>query len=353
MFGTNRHSRVGIEGQQFTINGQPTLAGREYDGHSLEGLLFNARMVQALFDDEHPSTRPIFAYPDTGTFDPDRNVTECCRAMPSWQGDRRQSRLQAITVNFQGGRPVRAAPDQPWRVSGFTADGSLKPAWLERLHRLLTRADTLGLVVILGYFYFGQEDVFRDDEAVRTAATNLTDWLLTNEFTNVLVEVTNECNVNYDRRPFQPEHIDELIRTIQARSRAGWHYDVGVSFGGGTVPTSQVIEASDYVLMHGNGVEHPDRIREMVEETRADPAYDDEPIVFNEDDHYEFDAADNNMEAAISRYASWGYFDPGTNDYASGFQCPPVDWRIRTDRERAFFRQLHRIVHGETPPHTA
>jgi len=35
------------------------------------------------------------------------------------------------------------------------------------------------------------------------------------------------------------------------------------------------------------------------------------PILFNEDDHFDFDKPMNHMIAAISTYASWGYFDPG------------------------------------------
>lgn len=82
MFGEDRHTRVGIGGRKFTVNGAPTLRGREYRGHSLEGLLFNARMVQALFDDANEDTRPVFAYPDTEEFDPERNVREFCQAIP-------------------------------------------------------------------------------------------------------------------------------------------------------------------------------------------------------------------------------------------------------------------------------
>ncbi len=30
------------------------------------------------------------------------------------------------------------------------------------------------------------------------------------------------------------------------------------------------------------------------------------PILFNEDDHFDFDRPENNMMAAVSEYASWG-----------------------------------------------
>jgi len=40
-----RKTEVGIVGDAFHINGQPTYAGRFWNGHKVEGLLFNSRMV--------------------------------------------------------------------------------------------------------------------------------------------------------------------------------------------------------------------------------------------------------------------------------------------------------------------
>jgi hypothetical protein len=68
------------------------------------------------------------------------------------------------------------------------------------------------------------------------------------------------------------------------------------------------------------------------------------PILFNEDDHFDFERPINNLTQAISRYASWGYFDPGASNYQDGYQCPPVNWRINTPRKRAFFDLLKEIT---------
>jgi hypothetical protein len=72
------------------------------------------------------------------------------------------------------------------------------------------------------------------------------------------------------------------------------------------------------------------------------------PILFNEDDHFDFDRPRNNMTAAVGEYASWGYFDPGESDYRNGYQCPPVNWGINTPRKRAFFSSLARMTGTET-----
>jgi hypothetical protein len=56
---------VSIQGEQFLINGTPTYKGRTWNGKRVEGLLLNARMVQAIFDDLNPETVGRWAYPDT------------------------------------------------------------------------------------------------------------------------------------------------------------------------------------------------------------------------------------------------------------------------------------------------
>ena len=53
----NRKTTVSIDGQAFLINGRPTYPDRLYNGHKIEGLLLNSRMVQGIFDDRNPQTR--------------------------------------------------------------------------------------------------------------------------------------------------------------------------------------------------------------------------------------------------------------------------------------------------------
>ena len=80
------------------------------------------------------------------------------------------------------------------------------------------------------------------------------------------------------------------------------------------------------------------------------------PIVFNEDDHFDFEQPANNMLAALASYASWGYFDPGQGaggrgakgDYVEGYQNVPVNWGINTPRKRAFFDLVREVAGGAT-----
>jgi hypothetical protein len=93
-------------------------------------------------------------------------------------------------------------------------------------------------------------------------------------------------------------------------------------------------------------VDDPNRIAAMVEGTRRVSGYRTMPVLFNEDDHYDFDKPRNNMTAAVSQYASWGYFDfrmPGEG-FDDGFQSVPVNWGISSPRKQAFFALLREMT---------
>jgi hypothetical protein len=217
---------------------------------------------------------------------------------------------------------------------------------VNRLRRVLDRADELGLVVILGLFYFGQDERLRDESAIRGACDRATRWLLSEGYTNVLVEVDNECDVEpcYEHEILKPHRVHELIEQVKMISHEGRSLLVGTSYGGGSIPGESVLAASDFVLLHGNFVEDPARIAEMVRQTRALPSYRPMPILFNEDDHFRFDEPMNNMVAAVSEYASWGYHDKGESNYRDGYQNPPVDWGTNTERKRSFFALLREMT---------
>jgi len=76
-------TEISIQGTDFYINGKPTYQGRYHEGRRIEGLLLNSRMVQAIFDDANPNTIDKWCYPDTNLWDPDRNTTEFCAALPT------------------------------------------------------------------------------------------------------------------------------------------------------------------------------------------------------------------------------------------------------------------------------
>jgi hypothetical protein len=124
-----RNTEITIHDAQFHINGKPTYAKRQWRGLDIEGLLLNARLVQGIFDDLNLATRPLWAYPDTGLWDAERNTCEFIAAMPEW----RRRGLIAFTINLQGGSPQGYSKEQPaqLRWSGWPAR-----EYMERLERI-------------------------------------------------------------------------------------------------------------------------------------------------------------------------------------------------------------------------
>jgi hypothetical protein len=111
-------------------------------------------------------------------------------------------------------------------------------------------------------------------------------------------------------------------------------------------PEPNVVASSDFLLLHGNGVSDPAKITQMVQQTKEVEGYHPVPIVFNEDDHYNFDQPDNNFVSAVNAHASWGFFDFRRDGEAfeEGYQSIPADWGINSERKRSFFNLLKEMT---------
>ncbi len=337
-----RKTEVEIRADQFFINEKPTYPERYWKGNKIEGLLMNSRMVQGVFDDLNPETIKNWEYPDTEKWDADRNTDEFISQMPVWKS----YGLLSFTINLQGGSPFGYSQGQPWINSAFTEKGELRNDYFLRLEKILDRADELGMVPIVGLFYFGQDERLEDEKAVINAVEKAVDWILEKGYANVLIEVNNECNVRYDHEILQPERVHELIDLVKSKEKNGRRLLVSTSYGGGAVPKENVVRSSDFILLHGNGVKDPNNITAQVEATRKVEGFSGQPIVYNEDDHFNFDQELNNFTAATAAYASWGFFDYRMKDegFEQGYQSVPVDWGINSERKKGFFELLKEIT---------
>jgi len=343
-----RHTAVSIKGEKFLINGQPTHAGKTFNNQSIEGLLFNARLVQATFDDENPDTRKRWSYPDGTPYDADRNTREFIAALPEYK----KHGLTGFTINLQGGSPQGYSQEpQVWINSAFNDDGSLKPAYMKRVEAVLDKADELGMIVILGYFYFGQAPRMKPD-AIERAADNATEWLIAKKYTHVIIEIANETDhPKYAHPGLKPKAANILIERVQRRSQdkiatPAKRLLVSTSLMGGNLPTDAMVRSSDFILLHGNGVGDPQKISAMVQKVRKMSVYRGQPILFNEDDHFDFDKPTNNFLAAVEAGAGWGYFDYRMKGegFDEGHQSIPVNWGISSNRKRGFFELLKKIT---------
>lgn len=338
---------VEIKGNQFYINGKPTYEGCSWNGNKIEGLLMNSRMVQGVFDDLNPKTRDTFAYPDTQKWDAERNNKEFVSAMPVWKS----YGLNSFSLNMQGGSPFGYG-NFDFLNPGFKSDGALDRNYMKRLDRILKKADELGMVVILGLFYFGQDQNLKDEEAVINATKNMLDWLFKKEFKNVIIEINNETSgkINeYNHQILLHQRVHELINYVKNTQKKGYRYLVGTSFPARIIPTKNVVDASDYVMFHGNAKRKTEDFRTLIENVKIVVGNRNMPIVINEDDNFDFLNPSSHFNIALENYISWGFFDyrkKGVTDQREGFQTIPIDWGINSETKKAFFNKLKEITIG-------
>ncbi|MFN3730042.1 MAG: hypothetical protein ACK4XJ_10050 [Fimbriimonadaceae bacterium] len=334
--------RVETRGEAFLFNGAPTWPGRP-----CEGLVFNSRMVQAIVDEEDPTVRASITYPDTGAWDPDRNTSEFCRALPEY----RRYGLQGVTVGLQGGGSCyRSDLYDRSMATAFRPDGSLKPAWLDRLRRVLEATRQHDMMLILNLFYWRQER-FESDAAVFRAIEGVMAFLCDHGPDHVLIDLKNE--VNDGPGLLQRDRIHEALECARAARGAALHPLIGVS----TFPKKHLLpepchDLVDVWLPHGND-STSQQLAAEIEEVRSQPRHRERPrpILINEDSIHI-----DNLYAAVRHGASWGYYDQGFGsdgyhgrfdwrvrgredrcETLSGFQTLPVNWSINTGHKRAFF----------------
>ncbi|MGC9347887.1 MAG: hypothetical protein ACP5JG_07105 [Anaerolineae bacterium] len=349
-------TEIAIDGKKWLINGTPTYRGRYHQHRPIEGLLFNSRMVQAIFDDENPGTVSNWTYPDTGEWDPDRNTDEFCAMLPEY----RHHGLLGVTVGLQGGGSVYTPEVYSNYInSAFTSEGALKPAYFGRLARVLDAADEAGVIVIVNYFYWRQVEKMKGEEAIKRATEEATDWLLRTGHRNILIDVMNEFREGTGLLASQ--RIHELIEIAQGTTLDGRRLLVGSS----NMPTDMLApgrwqEMQDFYLPHGNSF-WADELRNKLRALKETEAFEanPRPILINEDSIYL-----DSLEAAVDEYASWGFYCQGygcggwrhgrynwpsrprerSYEALSGYQTVPVNWRINTDFKRAFFERVAEIT---------
>lgn len=333
-----------IKGDNFYINDKLTYS-ETASNSKVHGLLFNSRMIQGIFDDANPTTAAIWKYPDTKKWDPLRNTNEFVSNMSVWK----EHHLLSFTVGLQGGMPIfKHEGDQKWIVSAFDfQSGNLNMAFFDRLSLILEEADRIGMVPIIQLFYWGQMKRFDGDNAViLVAINNALDWLMAQQYHNIIIDVANECTEKNYGGTILKCNSGNMTGTIKYMKQYIASKDVnrsstiyiGSSLFPGVTPHDSLIEVSDVILVHGNK-ESPQTISSMIHRIRDSHQFKKRPvpIVFNEDQNYHFNASSNNLKSAVDGHASWGYYVQGTNDYVHGYQSPPVNWGIADNDEAGFF----------------
>ncbi|MEM8495114.1 MAG: hypothetical protein AAF663_06965 [Planctomycetota bacterium] len=319
-----------LDGRRFRFDGDLTYADSPAGGESVQGLLMNARFIQGVFDDAADPGR--FARFGHATWDAEAQTDRLIAALPAWY----RWGLRAFTVGFQGGGPCFTTDNTTIDNNPFGARGdAIEPAYASRMERLIRAADACGMAVIVSFFYGDQASRLADDDAIRNSVITASRWLRDAGYGNVLIEVANEYNVEpFRQHPvlFEPYGVASLIEL--ARTESGG-LPVGCSGTGGMMPDA-IIDASDVVLVHGNGQTRQAfanlirRVRDRAPE---------KPIVCNEDS-----PAISNLPVAMREGVSWGYYNNWTK------QEPPTSWEVLPGMDRFFAWRMAAALGYEPEP---
>ena len=254
-------TRVSIHDGRWHLNGAVTYAGAR-----AEGLLMNVRMINAVFEDENAATRP-------DGFDPQANTAAFVARVPEYVGHG----IRAFTIGLQGG----SCGYEGAVNSAFEADGSLKERFYGAGGQVIEACDRSGAVVILSCFYQRQDQVLKDEAAVRAAVATVAGWVRDRGYGNVLLEIANEfAHAGFDH-PIIRRATGQVELMALARRTAPGLLVSASGLGDGSLPR-EVAEAADFLLPHFNGTSVQ---RDSVASRRAASPYG-KPVVCNEDDKY-------------------------------------------------------------------
>jgi hypothetical protein len=306
------HTQVALREGRWMINGRLT-----NPGSAAEGLLMNVRLVNAIFEDraKHPE------------FDPEANTARFIAHLPDYAAHG----VNAFTFCLQGGMPGYEGAVN----SAFEPDGSLRPAYLARVERVIRACDRNDVAVILGLYYQRQSGILRDEPAVRAGVVNAARWIQSRGFRNVLVEVANE----YPHSGFahalirDPEGEASLIRL--AKATAPGLLVTASGYGDGKIHPV-VAEACDFLTPHWNGTkveDIPARVAALKKFRK--------PVVCNEDDKVGARAVAA-MRASVTNGCSYGLMLQKRN------QTFPFHFDGAAD-DPTYYATLKTIASGEKP----
>lgn len=308
---------------RFYVRAGPTSPwGLTYGGGSykrnVRGSLALVRVPHAIFDDEWLSEQE---------FDPDRNTDRLIEQLDLY----RKHGVGGLVVGLQGGDPGYSAEANGVTrgssadlgeaagalVSAYDSDGSLKPAWMGRLDRLIKAANSRGMILCLVLFQQDQDEALASPEAILAAARNVARHLIERDARNVIIDVADawdEPRGRWDHRRFVPRYVEHLIRTVREQFQdSDFTPPIGASSGSGMLYPQSLAQLCDVVLLQGDGSSASDKLKRSRQFDRYE-----RPVLMVSDRNgveakrSELETEGSIAEAYIQGASGWSYVPSGT-----------------------------------------
>ena len=307
---------------KFIINNELTYSEYGPVAESSFGLLFNQRLIQGVFDDAGHHER--YYRKGVPCFTPESNTANLISSLQSWYS----SGLRAITVGFQGGWPHSVIPADQINNNPFIDDGrEIDKAYQVRMDSIIKAADQLGMVVIVNFLYWAQAMKLGSGKSILNAVRSGSRFLRNGGYSNVIIDIANEYNIDKWEPLPCVRNLQSMAMLIEIAKEESGGLLVGSS-GGGGLADDEVIEASDVVLVHGNGLSR-DQLHRFLVSTKKKAGS--KPVVVNEDS-----ACISRFDVAFDLGVSWGYY----NNYSK--QIPPCLYGIEPGEDVFFAERMMR-----------
>jgi hypothetical protein len=278
-------------GRSFYINGKMINAGTP-----AAGILVNARMVNAVFED---TKRPAF--------DPQANTNEFLARMSDYMN----AGVDAFTISLQGGNPGYEGA----KNTAINPDGTLKVSYMDRIAEVIEAADQQGAAIILGIYYQRQDEYVRDEAAVKAGVVNVMKWVASRGYSNVIVEIVNEYgHTGFDHAILRS--AAGVASLINLAKQTAPDIMVTASGYGDGILAKEIIDASSVLVIHLNGVNPSDYAKKI----NALKSYN-KPILCNEDPKAGSTGA-TAASSAVNAGSGWGYLHRANQDYPFVFKGP-------------------------------
>lgn len=330
----------------------------------LRGSLAMLRFSQALFEDEWLSERE---------FDPDANTDGLIAQLDLFK----EHGVGGLVVSLQGADPGYADPINGINrgksadlgeksgalISAYNSDGSLKPAWLSRLDRLILETNKRGMVLCLVLFQQYQDEVLDSPPAILAAARAVARHLIEVDARNVIIDLADAWDMqgdSWDHRRFIPRNIANLIRAVREEfQEAEFGLPIGASTSSAMLYPSSLARVCDVVMLQGNGRTPADKVarsRQLGEYERA-------VMMINDDNGIEATPATLSRDHAtanafLTNASGWSY-RPGRLADRFPFDFAPAEsaeldesWdeaRLRPAYFRAMLEQIAKLVLRKPP----
>ena len=305
----------------------------------------------------------VCAFFDKNVADIEQNRETFIKNLREWQA----SGIDLITLGLQGPNPFdeyyKKAREQDKSInissesSALKSDGSLNLAYLENAERIIKAADRAGLVVLVNIFSASREDIFEDEFAVINAAFNITDWLLSKSFPNVMTNITDISHTFYKSSVLWGSGVVKLLKSLKEKANDRLIFGAGVkSFN--NIPDALLgdyIEYSDFIPIYSNteNAKSEYNTKKMLgdiyflKNTMKQHGANIPVIAAKGDDLGEKynSYGKHNLAEALENGISWCYYD------REGFVILPVDWDKNSSAQKVnFFNVVYNIKHQS---HTA